>query len=62
MLDEMKRRRMKREFWISTRTHKEVKRALIQEAEDQRRTESEVLHLLLCSHYAIDPITGKKAQ
>jgi len=62
MLDEGKRRRMKRESWISTRTLTEVKQALIREAEKQCRTESEMLHLMLCRHFRIDPITGKAAK
>jgi len=44
---------------ITTRTVLAVKEAVQADAIRQRRSESELLHLLLCSHYGIDPITGE---
>ena len=52
-------RRIKREAWVSTRTLKSIKECVRGEAIRQHRSDSEVLHLLLCKHYGVDPTTGK---
>lgn len=50
--------RAKRDVWVSTRTITAVKDAVRDDAIRQHRSESELVHLLLCRQYGINPITG----
>ena len=43
---------------VSIRTMKHIKAALREDAERQNRTESDLLHVILCKHYGFDPVTG----
>ena len=52
-------RRVKRDAWVSSRTVQSVKDAVRAEALGQHRSDSEVVHLVLCRHYVVDPTTGK---
>jgi hypothetical protein len=45
----------KKLFFISARTTEAVKQALKAEAGRQRRTESEVLHVIVCQYLGLDP-------
>ena len=45
----------KKLFFISARTTEAVKQALKAEAVRQRRTESEVLHVMICQCLGLDP-------
>ena len=45
----------KKLFFISARTTEAVKQALKAEAGRQRRTESEVLHVMVCQCLGLDP-------
>ena len=45
----------KKLFFISARTTEAVKQALKAEAVRQRRTESEVLHVMACQCLGLDP-------
>ena len=51
-------RRVKRDAWVSSRTVQSVKDAVRAEALGQHRSDSEVVHLVLCRHYGVDPTTG----
>lgn len=49
----------KRGAWVTTRTLVPVKAAVQAEARRRHRSESEVVHLMLCSRYGMDPLTGE---
>ena len=47
----------KRDTWVATRTLEAVRDAVRAEACSERRTASELVHLLLCDRYGLDPLT-----
>jgi hypothetical protein len=49
----------KRDVWVASRTLEAVKDAVRAEARSQRRTESELVHLMLCDRYGLDPFSGR---
>ena len=58
----VKRNKSKREAWVTARTLPQVKKLVQAESRRQHRSESDVIHLLLCQHFGVNPSTGAKDQ